>query len=82
METLLDPLASPYNLAVLAAIAVLVAAALVMIAHGKREGNYGSERFSRATQTPVSSTATQAAATATEARRCALLSTRPFPPAT
>ncbi|WP_249689494.1 hypothetical protein [Stappia sp. WLB 29] len=49
METLLDPLASPYNLAVLAAIAVLVAAALVMIAHGKREGNYGSERFSRAT---------------------------------
>lgn len=44
METLLAPLMTPFNIAVLAAIVVLVAAALVLIAIGRREGRYRSER--------------------------------------
>jgi hypothetical protein len=44
METLLAPLMTPVNIAVLATILVLVAAAVVLIAVGRREGRYRSER--------------------------------------
>lgn len=43
MEPLPTSLASPYSIAILAAIAVLVAAGLAMIIAGNREGPYGAE---------------------------------------
>lgn len=44
MEPLLAPLLTSFNLTIVSAIVVLVAAALVLIAIGHREGRYRSER--------------------------------------
>ena len=43
MEPLLAPLMTPFNIAIVSVIVVLVAAALVLIAIGRREGRYRSE---------------------------------------
>lgn len=44
MESLLAPLMTPFNITILAAIAVLVVAALILIAVGRREDRTRSER--------------------------------------